>query len=338
MADDRKAQAGDLHGRRRRRNRRTRWTGFRWGRRPPRSPTSSPCPGRAGGRAGVGTVQSASSFPVSAGPTRAALATDLVTCPECGQMATVDMARRQAEDFCRNCDYPLFWANSTVIAPSGEDTGASLRRLPGTVGRAATAALLCPHCGEPNSPAAQICIRCALSLHPVEIPEPEPVVVIPEPEPEPEPPPGTGVRVVVAGADRDLHRHPGDHDHLGGDELTCRHRQPGMLDTPKRLQHSVFHRRDAEIGEHDGVMVDALDQPDVQRRQLLLPMLDPIRCIDSGRIVEEAQAAPARRWSVPAAARPRPAWDRSRTDRGCPRSSPPIDVAGCSSGGMPTRS
>jgi hypothetical protein len=144
-------------------------------------------PGAAG--SGVGTVQSAGSFPVSAGPTRAALATDLVTCPECGQMATVDMARRQAEDFCRNCDYPLFWANSTVIAPSGEDTGASLRRLPGTVGRAATAALLCPHCGEPNSPAAEICIRCALSLHPVEIPEPEPVVVIPEPEPEPEPPP-----------------------------------------------------------------------------------------------------------------------------------------------------
>ena len=30
----------------------------------------------------------------------------------------------------------------------------------------------------------------------------------------------TGFRVVVAGADRHLHRHPGDHDHLGGDELT----------------------------------------------------------------------------------------------------------------------
>ena len=135
-----------------------------------------PGPGpQAADRIGVVTVQSASSFPLSAGPTRAALATDLVTCPECGQMATVDMARRQAEDFCRNCDYPLFWASSTVIAPSGEETGASLRRLPGTVGRAATASLLCPHCGEPNSPAAEICIRCALSLHPVEIPEPEPV-------------------------------------------------------------------------------------------------------------------------------------------------------------------
>ena len=160
---------------------------------PPTGPITEVIP-RSGPQAvdriGVVTVQSASSFPVSAGPTRAALATDLVTCPECGQMATVDMARRQAEDFCRNCDYPLFWASSTVIAPSGEETGASLRRLPGTVGRAATASLLCPHCGEPNSPAAEICIRCALSLHPVEIPEPEPVVIVlPEPEPEPEPPP-----------------------------------------------------------------------------------------------------------------------------------------------------
>lgn len=161
----------------------------------PLGPTTGPitevivAPGPPADRTGVVTVQSASPFPISAGPTRAALATDLVTCPECGQMATVDMARRQAEDFCRNCDYPLFWANSTVIAPSGEDTGASLRRLPGTVGRAATASLLCPHCGEPNSPVAEICIRCALSLHPVEIPEPEPVLFVPEPEPEPEPPP-----------------------------------------------------------------------------------------------------------------------------------------------------
>ena len=139
-------------------------------------------------------VASASpSFPDPSGPTRAALATDLVTCPECGQMATVDMARRQAEDFCTNCDYPLFWARGTVIAPADQDTGASLRRLPGTVGRAATASLLCPHCGEPNSPLAEICIRCALSMHPVEIPEPAPPPIVepdPEPEPEPEPEPG----------------------------------------------------------------------------------------------------------------------------------------------------
>lgn len=111
-----------------------------------------------------------------------------VTCPECGERAVIDSAHRNAEDFCKRCDFPLFWARSAVIPMSGEETGASLRRLPGTVGRAATAALICPHCGEPNSPVAQICIRCALNLHPEPEPEPvpEPVYVAPPP-PEPEP-------------------------------------------------------------------------------------------------------------------------------------------------------
>jgi len=135
--------------------------------------------------------------PVAALPDqRTASATDVVTCPECGQLATVNMARRSADDFCRNCDFPLFWAKGTVITPEGQETRASLRRLPGTVGRAGTASLICPHCAEPNSPTAEICVRCTLSLHPVEIPEPEPPPLIafeppplPEPEPEPEPAP-----------------------------------------------------------------------------------------------------------------------------------------------------
>ncbi|HEY5879378.1 MAG TPA: hypothetical protein VIU11_10720 [Nakamurella sp.] len=131
-------------------------------------------------------------------------ATDVVTCPECGQLATVNMARRSADDFCRNCDFPLFWAKGTVIMPEGQDTGPSLRRLPGTVGRAATASLICPHCAEPNSPTAEICVRCALSLRPVEIaepaPPPEPIIVFePDPEPEPEPAPGFDWWWVVAG-------------------------------------------------------------------------------------------------------------------------------------------
>lgn len=133
-------------------------------------------------------------------------ATDVVTCPECGQLATVNMARRSADDFCRTCDFPLFWAKGTVIAPDGEESGASLRRLPGTVGRAATASLICPHCAEPNAPSAEICVRCALSLHPVDIPEPEPqpepepiIVFEPDPEPEPVPPPGFDWWWVVAG-------------------------------------------------------------------------------------------------------------------------------------------
>lgn len=100
-------------------------------------------------------------------------------------MATVDAARRRSEDFCRHCDFPLFWARTTVVLPSGEETGASLRRLPGTVGRAATAALMCPHCGEPNSPVARNCVRCLLSLHLEPEVIPEPVYIPPEPEPVP---------------------------------------------------------------------------------------------------------------------------------------------------------
>ena len=116
---------------------------------------------------------------------------DLVTCPECGEMALVETAQRRSADFCRRCDFPLFWARTTVIVPSGEETGASLRRLPGTVGRAATASVLCPHCAEPNSPVAQTCIRCGLPMILVEAPPPppEPVYVAPLPEPEPEPEP-----------------------------------------------------------------------------------------------------------------------------------------------------
>lgn len=116
---------------------------------------------------------------------------DLVTCPECGTMAEVSPARREAVDFCPSCDFPLFWARSTVVLPSSEATGASLRRLPGTVGKAATASIPCPHCGEPNSPAAQICVRCSLSMVIVAPPPPPAPVYVPPPplpplEPEPE--------------------------------------------------------------------------------------------------------------------------------------------------------
>jgi hypothetical protein len=121
-------------------------------------------------------------LPLLLGPGGIAPVGDLVTCPECGEMATVDAARRNAQDFCRHCDFPLFWARNTVILHSGQETGASLRRLPGTVGRAATAALMCPHCGEPNSPAAQNCIRCLLPLHPVEVVAAP--IFVPPPEPE----------------------------------------------------------------------------------------------------------------------------------------------------------
>ena len=117
-------------------------------------------------------------------------AAETITCPECGEIASVEPGRRRSEDFCRRCDFPLFWARSAVVVPFGEETGASLRRLPGTVGRAATAALACPHCGEPNGPAALICVRCGGDMHPV-APPPPVVLAPPPPAPEPEPEPIT---------------------------------------------------------------------------------------------------------------------------------------------------
>ena len=114
-----------------------------------------------------------------------------ITCPGCGTISHFEQMRREAEEFCRVCDYPLFWARSSGIGNGHveEVTGESLRRLPGTAGRAAGASIDCPACTEPNPIANTICIRCGSDLRP---PPPEPVVELPpppEPEPEPEPEP-----------------------------------------------------------------------------------------------------------------------------------------------------
>ena len=130
----------------------------------------------------------------------------LIDCPQCGTQGSVDLARRDATDFCRTCDYPLFWARERIVPPVGETVAdAGLRRLPGTVGHAALAALACPVCTEPNQPTASVCVRCGSDLHPVVVPEPEPEPLpVPEPEPEPEPvPPSWWHRwwpIVLAGA------------------------------------------------------------------------------------------------------------------------------------------
>lgn len=114
---------------------------------------------------------------------------DLVSCPECGTSAMVTLNRRDAHDFCRNCDYPLFWTPNAIVRDgNGFTSGESLRRLPGTLGRATVAFTPCPHCAEPNTITAVTCVRCHLPMVIVEaLPEPVPVYVPPPPEPEPEP-------------------------------------------------------------------------------------------------------------------------------------------------------
>lgn len=116
-------------------------------------------------------------------------ARESITCPECGTAALVMLGRRDAADFCANCDFPLFWTPTAVQREeslrSAED---SLRRLPGTVGRATVASLPCPHCAEPNALSAQVCVRCGLSMR-IEAPPPPPAPVYVPPPPAPEPVP-----------------------------------------------------------------------------------------------------------------------------------------------------
>src|SRR5690606_25394702 len=85
------------------------------------------------------------------------------------------------------CDYPLFWARSTLVTAGGGGTDADtgLRRLPGTAGRTTVATRTCWACQEPNLLAAAVCVRCGSDLAgpptvPPPPPEPEPVVAVVE--------------------------------------------------------------------------------------------------------------------------------------------------------------
>ncbi len=112
-----------------------------------------------------------------------------VTCPECGHETELLTIRRSADEFCRHCDYPLFWAPTGLpgTVPGG-NSDATLRRLPGAGGRQRIGSKICPVCGELNPLTEIHCIRCTSELDPK--PEPEP-----EPEPEPPPPPPEPVYV-----------------------------------------------------------------------------------------------------------------------------------------------
>lgn len=111
-------------------------------------------------------------------------ASESVTCPECGTVAQVTLNRRDSVDFCRTCDFPLFWTPSKVLRDGSDTSDQSLRRLPGQAGRATIASLPCPFCYEPNALNAETCIRCGRSMHPVEAPPPpQPLYIAPPPAP-----------------------------------------------------------------------------------------------------------------------------------------------------------
>ena len=114
-----------------------------------------------------------------------------VVCPECGTTATITVNRREAEDFCRRCDFPLFWTPAAIVLDTSSGPASdALRRLPGTAGRVTVGKLACPHCQESNPVTNTHCVRCQGDLHPVLPPPPPAPVALPAPvepeEPEPE--------------------------------------------------------------------------------------------------------------------------------------------------------
>lgn len=119
---------------------------------------------------------------------------DLV-CPQCGLVSTVPGVRRAADEFCRRCDYPLFWAPTAVpLAADADTSDVTMRRLPGAAGRVAVGTRSCPTCGELNVMGAVTCIRCGSLLDPPPVVEeppapPPPTIVITPPPPAPPPRP-----------------------------------------------------------------------------------------------------------------------------------------------------
>lgn len=111
-----------------------------------------------------------------------------ITCPECGHQTDLVSIRRSSEEFCTQCDYPLFWVSSNVpTTTKGANSDATLRRLPGAGGRTRVGTKVCPECGELNALGETYCIRCAAELDPK--PKPAPVVAAPPPPPPPAPEP-----------------------------------------------------------------------------------------------------------------------------------------------------
>jgi hypothetical protein len=104
--------------------------------------------------------------------------------------------QRLADEFCGQCDSPLFWAPAAVALQADvSGAGSTRRRLPGVgpTGMAAVGSRPCPECAERNVMNAVFCFSCGSLMDPPPPPAPiietaRPVFVVPAPQPvEPEP-------------------------------------------------------------------------------------------------------------------------------------------------------
>jgi hypothetical protein len=114
-------------------------------------------------------------------------------CPGCGTVVSLAAVETSADEFCRVCDYPLFWAEQAqvqLVAAEGADAALAAARLrrPGAAGRQTPVGEPCPSCGEINVADATYCHRCGSPMRPEPVPVAAPEVVVEAPEPPPPPP------------------------------------------------------------------------------------------------------------------------------------------------------
>ncbi len=135
----------------------------------PAAAATSPAPGAAVAPAGA----------APAGPAPAGEETE-IECPGCGLTVVGVAPRPSAEWFCPRCDYPLFLVRRQAPPAAESATRGARRRLPGTSGRALSAAAACWNCGEWNEAGIAACLRCAATLPKPEAPKVPAEVVPPE--------------------------------------------------------------------------------------------------------------------------------------------------------------
>ncbi len=107
-----------------------------------------------------------------------------IECPNCGALQEDFDDKRIANNFCSECDYPIFFDTLDESQRDSEDASAR-NRSPGVEGRSKQNWRECPACGEKNDRDALHCVRCGAFLSVPDDEEVAPETQEPEPALEP---------------------------------------------------------------------------------------------------------------------------------------------------------
>lgn len=79
-----------------------------------------------------------------------------ISCPRCARQTTLSTPmQRSADEFCAECDFPLFWAPASDRAESGSGELRDTERLPDAS---------CARCGMDNPVGSRFCNVCGEQL------------------------------------------------------------------------------------------------------------------------------------------------------------------------------